>query len=88
MRNSEKARIAADAIRGGYLAGHTAIIVGAASVKTTILFGLITTGSVISIPVVGAWALAGTLLAATATYGSYKLRHHLVKKEFDKMKNE
>jgi len=88
MRKSEKWQMALDAIKNGYITAGTGISLGLASVKTTILFGLITTGTVVSIPLVGAWALGGALLGGGVTYGSIKLRHHLVKKEYENLMNQ
>jgi hypothetical protein len=88
MRKSEKFNVAAGALKGGTLTGLAAAGAGLASVKTTVFFGLITTGSVLSLPLLGAYAAGGAVVFGSATLASHVIRKRLVKREIERMTEE
>jgi len=85
MRLSEKFKIGVDSTKGALLGGSVAAGTGLATVKTTTFFGLITTGSALSIPILGAWAVGGALLFGGLTFVSVRIRKALVRREMEKM---
>ncbi|WP_031388605.1 hypothetical protein [Desulfonatronum thiodismutans] len=85
MRKSEKFKVAASAAKGGALAGLAATGAGLTSVKTTVFFGLITTGSVLSLPLLGAYAAGGAVVFGSAALASQLIRKKLVKQEVERM---
>ncbi len=82
---SENFKVAAAALKGALLGGLAAAGAGIATVQTTVFFGLIATGSTLSIPVLGAWAAGGALLFGLLAFGTYQIRKFLVRREMEKM---
>lgn len=87
MRKSERFKILADSMKGAVLAVLAAIGGGLATVKTTIFFGLIATGSTLSIPLLGAWAAGGALMFGVLAFATYRIRKSLVRRELERMMN-
>lgn len=78
MRGSEKWQVVSDAMKAGAVSAGAAVALGHASVETTILFGLITTGSVVSLPLVAAWALGGAVVGGGMSLLAIRMRHRLI----------
>jgi hypothetical protein len=87
MRKSETFKIAADSIKGAVLAVLAAIGGGFATVQTTVFFGLIATGSTLSIPILGAWAAGGAVLFGALAFATQRIRKSLISREMKRMMN-
>ena len=74
-----------DGIKGFAIGGGMAVVTGAAIVPKTILFGLVTTGTVVAMPVVMTWAAAGAAIMGGTSIVSRVARNMKTNREFRKM---
>lgn len=88
MRRSEKFKIAATAAKGGAAGTTVAAGLGWATVKTTVLFGLIPTGVAVSLPILAACAVGGAAIYGATSLLSKKIHDRLIEREFDEAMGE